>query len=268
MSKVKELIKELCPNGVEYKKLSDVVPVNRGSRLTKSQLSDNGLYEVYHGSKDVILGKYDKYNTIGDTVIVVNTGGIGGVKYLKNNFWCSDGSFNIGHSEELNNKYLYHFLSQYENYFLSQKRVGGVPTIDKSVIEKVRIPIPPIEVQEEIVRILDKFGELEAELEARQSQYEFWRGKLCGDNKKEYKKVRFRDIATITRGGNFQKKDYVEEGYPCIHYGQIYTYFGPYTDKVISYLSKEVYDKQKKAHTNDVIMAVTSENYDDLQTSS
>ena len=165
MTKLKNLIQSLCPNGVEYKKIVEVVPVNRGSRLTKSQLSDYGKYDVYHGSKDTPLGKYDNYNTPGDTVIVVNTGGIGGVKYLKNPFWCSDGSFNIGHNDVLNNKFLFHYLSQYENYFLSQKRVGGVPTIDRSVIENIKIPLPPLEVQNEIVRILDKFGELERELE-------------------------------------------------------------------------------------------------------
>ena len=104
MSRIDELIKEKCPNGVEYIKLSDVLSVNRGKRLTKSQLSSDGKYEVYHGSKDILLGKYNNYNTSGDTVIVVNTGGIGGVKYLKDNFWCSDGSFSIGHNSKINNK--------------------------------------------------------------------------------------------------------------------------------------------------------------------
>ena len=76
-------------------------------------------------------------------------------------------------------------MSGYEDYFYSQKRVGGVPTIDRSVVEDFKIPIPPLPVQEEIVRILDKFtsleAELEAELEARKSQYEFWRGKLLNE---------------------------------------------------------------------------------------
>ena len=191
MSKIADLIKEECPNGVEYKRLNDVVSVNRGSRLTKSQLNENGKYEVYHGSKDTPLGLYDNFNTKGDTVIVVNTGGIGGVKYLENDFWCSDGSFNISHCTELNNKFLYHFLQQYEGYFQQQKRVGGVPTIDKQIVEKIKIPVPPLEIQEEIVMILDEFSaleaELEAELEARKNQYEFWRDNLLNKEGKLYK---------------------------------------------------------------------------------
>ena len=102
MSKIDDLIKQYCPNGVEYKEIGKVLGVNRGKRLTKNDLSDSGRFVVYHGSKDTPLGKYDKSNAPADTVIVVNTGGIGGVAYCANAFWCSDGSFHLGHSSELN----------------------------------------------------------------------------------------------------------------------------------------------------------------------
>ena len=72
------------------------------------------------------------------------------------------------------------------------------------------------------------------------------------------------DIATITRGGNFQKKDFMENGVPCIHYGQIYTRYGIYADKTLQYVSEETAKKSKKAVTNDIIMAITSENVEDV----
>ncbi len=72
------------------------------------------------------------------------------------------------------------------------------------------------------------------------------------------------DIATITRGGNFQKKDFTEKGVPCIHYGQIYTRYGIYADKTLQYVSEETAEKSKKAVTNDIIMAITSENVEDV----
>lgn len=78
----------------------------------------------------------------------------------------------------------------------------------------------------------------------------------------EYKKLG--EVATISRGGNFQKKDYVAEGVPCIHYGQIYVHYGLFTTKTISSISKETAKKQKFADTNDIVMAVTSENIDDV----
>ena len=187
MSKLEELIQQYCPDGVEYVRLGDVLSVNRGKRLTKTQLSEDGKYFVYHGSKDTPLGKYSRFNVKGNTTIVVNTGGIGGVKFCTDDFWCSDGSFWIGHSVLLNDKYVYYYLSPKESYFASQKRVGGVPTIDRSTVENVEIPVPPLPVQEEIVRILDKFTELQAELQAelqkRKLQYNYYLDNLLNFNR-------------------------------------------------------------------------------------
>ena len=190
MSKLEELIQQYCPDGVEYIRLGDILSVNRGKRLTKTQLSEDGKYYVYHGSKDTPLGKYSQFNVKGNTTIVVNTGGIGGVKFCDNDFWCSDGSFWIGHSARLNDKYVYYYLSPKESYFASQKRVGGVPTIDRSTVENVEIPVPPLPVQEEIVRILDTFTELQAELQAelqkRKLQYNYYLDNLLNFNRGGY----------------------------------------------------------------------------------
>lgn len=84
---------------------------------------------------------------------------------------------------------------------------------------------------------------------------------LC-PNGVEYKKLG--DIATIERGGSFQKKDFTQAGFPCIHYGQIYTKYNLFVEKTISYISEDIAQKQKKAHYGDVIMAVTSENIEDV----
>lgn len=73
-----------------------------------------------------------------------------------------------------------------------------------------------------------------------------------------------RDICTIERGGNFQKKDFTDTGIPAIHYGKIYTYYGLYTDRTLNYINEERAKKQKFANKNDIIMAVTSENVDDV----
>lgn len=84
---------------------------------------------------------------------------------------------------------------------------------------------------------------------------------LC-PNGVEYKPLG--DIAIISRGGSFQKKDYTENGVPCIHYGQIYMHYGLFAEKTLSYISDEVAQKQKFAEPGDIIMAVTSENIDDV----
>ena len=84
---------------------------------------------------------------------------------------------------------------------------------------------------------------------------------LC-PNGVEYK--RLKDVATITRGGSFQKKDYEESGFPCIHYGQVYTLYGLFVEETASFIGDMVAAKQRKAVTNDIIMAVTSENIEDV----
>ena len=84
---------------------------------------------------------------------------------------------------------------------------------------------------------------------------------LC-PNGVEYKKIG--EIASISRGGNFQKKDFCDTGVPCIHYGQIYTFFNLFSDSVLTHINSEIAEKQKFAYTNDIIMAVTSENIEDV----
>lgn len=85
--------------------------------------------------------------------------------------------------------------------------------------------------------------------------------RLCPDGV-EYKTLG--DVATISRGGNFQKKDFTEQGKPCIHYGQIYTRYGLFTDNTLTFINDECFAKQKYAEPNDIIMAVTSENIEDI----
>lgn len=85
--------------------------------------------------------------------------------------------------------------------------------------------------------------------------------RLCPDGV-EYKTLG--DVATISRGGNFQKKDFTEQGKPCIHYGQIYTRYGLFTDNTLTFINDECFSKQKYAEPNDIIMAVTSENIEDI----
>ena len=252
MSKLEQMIKELCPDGVEYKTIKETVGVNRGSRLTKVQLSDDGLYEVYHGSKDSILGRYNSYNAPANTTIVVNTGGIGGVKFLDKPFWCSDGSFWLGQSENIDSKYIYYCLSGYEDYFYSQKRVGGVPTIDRSVVENFKIPVPPLEIQREIVRILDNFtnltAELTAELEARKKQYEYYRDKLLDFGNAENERggvqlLTLGDIGPVCMCKRILKSETSPNG--DIPFYKIGTFGG----KPNAYISKETFEKYKSLYS-------------------
>ena len=174
---------------VEWKTLGEITNILRGKRLTRNLLSANDKYPVFHGGLDP-LGYYYNANRPADTVMIINVGASAGtVGYSSVDFWSSDGTYCIEQMAKLNNKFLYYFLLGEQYYLKSRVRVAGIPTLDAFVIEKLQIPIPypnnlkkSLEIQQEIVRILDSFSmltaELQAELQARKSQYEYYRNQL------------------------------------------------------------------------------------------
>lgn len=182
MSKLDDLIAELCPDGVEFVRVGDVTEILRGKRLTKSQLSNGEKYPVFHGGLEP-LGYYGESNRKANTVMVINVGASAGtVGYSTVDFWSSDGCFCIEHSISIIDRYAYYALLCCEKPLRSKVRFAGIPTLDNKVVEDIKLPIPPLPVQREIVRILDNFteltAELTAELEARKKQYEYYRSNL------------------------------------------------------------------------------------------
>lgn len=189
--KIQELVKKLCPDGVEYKTLKNVSFMKRGESLTKAK-STPGKYPVISGGKSPAFF-CDKYNREGETITIAGSGaGAGYVQYFNKPIFAND-CFTIKGQDGVNTKYLYYCLTSKQDYIYSTKKGGGVPHVHISDIENMEIPIPPLPIQEEIVRILDKFNSicnnistgLPAEIEARQKQYEYYRDKLLSFRKLE-----------------------------------------------------------------------------------
>ena len=289
MSKPEELIQKLCPNGVEYKPLNHVVKsISTGLNPRKNfTLNIEGATNFYVTVKEITTGKIvfsdktdkitnealdiiqDRSNLESGDVLLSGIGTIGKVALVDipiGNWNCSESVFLIKPKNDvISSAFLAHILGSknVQKFFQEKARGSTLKGIRQQDLKQLKIPVPPIEVQEEIVRILDKFTELSAELSARKKQYEFYRDKLILEQENvEYKTLG--EIATITRGGNFQKKDFTSTGTPCIHYGQIYTKYDIYANETFTFISKSVADKSKKAVHNDIVMAITSENIEDV----
>ncbi|MFM5464953.1 restriction endonuclease subunit S [Aeromonas simiae] len=177
-------------DGVEVKwsKLGDFINFQRGKRLVKSQLEERGSYAVFQNSMTP-LGYYHESNVSAKSAFVICAGAAGEIGFSEDNFWAADDVYYAEKSEILNSKYLYHFLLTQKHKIASQVRRASIPRLSKSAIEKLIIPIPcpdnpkkSLEIQAEIVRILDAFTELTAELTAelnlRKKQYNYYRDQL------------------------------------------------------------------------------------------
>ena len=206
MNRLSELIEELCPNGVEYKKISEIYTRLKGTPITATKMKEieniDGEIKIFAGGKTVINANEKDIPNANITrvpaVLVQSRGIINAIFYdkpftFKNEMWA------YTHNEVVSVKYLYYVLKNNVEYFReSASGMGALPQISLKVTENFKIPIPPLEVQCEIVRILDNFTELTAklttefttELKARKKQYEYYRDIMLNClNGVEYKKL-------------------------------------------------------------------------------
>lgn len=132
------------------------------------------------------LGYFDKMNNHADTTFIITAGAAGEVGYSNVDFWAADDCFALICPDTLQSKFLYYVLKAQQEFLFSKVRRASIPRLSRTVIEKIKIPVPSVTEQEQIVSILNKFDALvndisiglPAELKARRQQYEHYRAKL------------------------------------------------------------------------------------------
>ena len=279
---------------VEWKTVKSLCNDNFWLMPATPEFDDNGTIP-YITSKNIKGGKIDFQNTkyinehvyqelsrtrciIENDILISMIGTIGEAVIVKKEYLFFYGQ-NM-YILRLNNKlvnhkfFLYYFTAPFIlNSLLSKKNSSNQGYLKAGQIENLKIPIPPLSVQTEIVKILDALtaltSELTSELILRRKQYEYYREKLLSvDNLKlsteNIQWVKLKDLGELIRGNGLQKKDFTETGVPAIHYGQIYTYYGTFATKTKSFVSPELAKKLKKAKYGDVLIAGTSENVKDV----
>lgn len=185
MNEIEKLIAELCPNGVEWKELGEVCVVKTGQQINKTFIQNNlGRYPVVNSGKEP-LGFVNVYNTEDDPIGITSRGaGVGYVSWNEGKYFRGNLNYSstIKDSNVILPKFLYYFLKNSFKAIENLCTFEGIPALNKSNLEMLKIPIPPLKIQKKIVQILDKFTnyvtELTSELTLRQKQYSFYRDKL------------------------------------------------------------------------------------------
>ena len=185
MTHLEQLIQDLCPNGVKRYKLKEIAELKRGVVISKDYINEHaGEYPVYSSQTENngCLGYIDTYAYDGTYLTWTTDGANAGTVFYR------EGKFNITNvcglvivtNPQISVKYLYYILSITAPKYVN--RGMGNPKLMSNVMQELQIPLPPLAVQSEIVRILDEFtlykSELAAELAARLQQYEYYRDKL------------------------------------------------------------------------------------------
>ena len=178
-----DIIKSESGKEVNFLAIKDFAKVSIGEFVHKSKQNPSGKYPVYNGGTGN-TGFYDEYNRTANKIIVSARGANAGyVNRVFVDFWSGNSCYSIDVIDEnVDWNYIYYCLKNGEVKLLGEQQKGGIPAVSKKQVEQFKIPLPPLPIQQEIVRILDTFtnltAELTAELTARRKQYEYYRDEL------------------------------------------------------------------------------------------
>jgi type I restriction enzyme S subunit len=186
MSKIGSLIAQYCQGKVVFKRLGDIAKIGTGSSNTKDA-DINGKYPFYVRSQDI--KQIATYEFDEEAIIIPGEGGIGEIfHYVNGRYALHQRAYRISFTDNnIKTKFAYYYLMHYfKDFILKHAVTATVTSIRKPMIASFSIPLPPLEVQEEIVSILDKFDALvndlliglPAEITVRRKQYEYYRDKL------------------------------------------------------------------------------------------
>lgn len=277
MSKLQELIKELCPNGVVYTKLGDILDYEQPTKYIVENTEYDNSYDipVLTAGQTFILGytneKFGIYLASKENPTIIFDDFTTSFHWVDFDFKVKSSAMKMLRPKET-------FGGSFKYVFYAMKCIK-YEAVDHSrhwisKYSQFEIPIPPIKVQEEIVSILNNFtniaAELQAELQARQEQYEYYRDKLLNFsniNRGGYANVtwmKMSEIGAFIRGKRFVRTDIVNDGVPCIHYGDMYTYYGLYATQSKGRLRSELASKMRYAQKNDVVIVAAGENKEDI----
>lgn len=224
MSRLDELIQELCPDGVEYKSIKQIADVTIGEFVHKSKQNDNAKYPVFNGGI-TNTGFYDEYNRTANKIIISARGANAGfVNRVFTNFWSGNSCYTISvEDNSVDWNYLYYWLKSKEKTLLNEQQKAGIPAVSKKQVEEFLSPIPPLNVQIKIVEFMDKMTKHAlninsmclSEINIRKKQFDYYSHKLFEvNNLHDVQWYNLQDIADISTGKSNTNEELQEGEYP------------------------------------------------------
>lgn len=273
MSRIDNLVAELCPEGVEFKPLGDLLNYEQPGKYLVASKDYDASFEtpVLTAGQTFILGYTSEtdgiYAATPTAPVVIFDDFTTAFKWVDFDFKAKSSAMKmLTPKPGVNMRYVW-FAMQAIKYKPQDHSRQWISTYSK-----IRVPVPPPLIQQEIVEILDTMevlqtelkSLLESELELRSHQYAHYRDALIGDSVPESEWKPLSRVGPLVRGRRFTKAHYVEDGIPAIHYGHIYTDFGPSTTTVRAHVRKEMEGALRYANHGDVIIAGVSETVEDV----
>jgi len=287
MTKLEQLIAELCPDGVISLPLEEVFIMRNGYTPSKENkdfwtdgtlpwfrmedLRQNGGIlsdSLQHITPEAVKGNLFPANSI----IMATTATIGEHALLiadslanqQFTFFTKNVNRLTAQGLELDMRFAYYYFFIIDEWCKHNTNISSFPSVDMGKLKKYMFPLPPLPVQRKIVEVLDNFtelsAELSAELTARKKQYEYYRNELLtfGD---DVPMVTLGEIATdIYRGAGITRDQVTPEGIPCVRYGEIYTTYNIWFDKCVSHTASG----SKYFEHGDVLFAITGESVEEI----
>lgn len=258
-----------------YKKLGEVAEIIMGQSPAGSSLNENNGIE-FHQGKVAFGEKYLQHSgcftnkptklTEGHSLLLCVRAPVGILNMTDRKICIGRGLCAITAKEITDTNYLYYVLKSKQSYFEKNATGSTFKAISSAIVKDTIIPIPPLSIQRSIVNELDL---LHSVIEKKQEQlraldnlaqslfYQMFGDPITNPMGWEVKKLG--EVGIFERGKGISKNDFVEDGAPCIHYGQLHTAFGASTTKHLSCISESLIDNPRIAHTGDVLLALTSE---------
>lgn len=278
---MEEMINRLCPNGVERERLDSLLDYEQPTRYIVNSTEYDSKYSipVLTAGQSFILGYTNEddgiYKASPQNPTIIFDDFTTGFHWVDFDFKVKSSAMKMLKLKESKKENDFRYI------YMAMKTIDYIPTNHTrhwiSIYSKFEIPLPPPTIQREIVSVLDSFTTLidrmKHEVELRKKQMEYYCDKLYGGdfegmmglaNTPGISVVQFSDLGSITRGRRFVRDDVRESGQPCIHYGDMYTYYGTKCDKTKTYIDKDFPKKMSYAQKGDIVIVGAGENDYDI----